>query len=421
MSPLQIMAVILCVLLTALDGFDVLSISFAAPGIAKEWGIDRGALGLVLSMELIGMSAGSVLLGNVADRIGRRPTIILCLVMMGAGMFAVPFAPGIAVLSALRFFTGIGIGGMLASTNAMAAEYANAKFKSLAVTFMAAGYPLGIIAAGPIASQLLAHFDWRSVFFLGAAITCLFIPAVLLLPESIEFLNQRRPVNALARINKTLVRMKHGAIDALADPSPGAAKAGFATLFSPAFALTTIVLTLSYFAHILTFYFTLKWIPKIVVDMGYEASQAGGVLVWANVGGALGAFLLGLLSQRFKVRTLVIVALVGGFATVTAFGRINTDLHDLALAAAAAGFFTNAGVVGIYALIAHAFPAAVRGSGTGLVIGVGRGGAALGPIIGGYLFQFGFGLPAVAAAMACGSLIAVAFLLFLPSPRASNP
>lgn len=418
MSALQITAVTMCVLLTALDGFDVLSISFAAPGIAEEWGIDRGALGLVLSMELLGMAVGSILLGGLADRVGRRPTILVCLVIMSAGMLAVPYAPGITELSAFRFGTGLGIGGMLAATNAMTAEYANDKYKSLAVMFMAAGYPMGVIAAGSVASQLLTHFDWRSVFFLGAGITATFIPLVLLLlPESIGYLNQRRPPNALQRINKTLARMKHGVIEALAEPAVGGPRTGFAALFGPNLALTTIVLTLAYFAHIMTFYFTLKWIPKIVVDMGYEPSQAGGVLVWANVGGALGAVLLGLLSQRFNVRALVIMALVGGFGTVALFGQGQADLSELALVAGAAGFFTNAAIVGLYALFALAYPTAVRATGTGFVIGVGRGGAALGPIIGGYLFQFGFGLPIVALGMAAGSLFALVVLLFLPSQR----
>lgn len=417
MSALQITAAIMCVLLTALDGFDVLSISFAAPGIAAEWGIDRGALGVVLSMELIGMAVGSIVFGGLADRLGRRPTILLCLVVMTAGMLAVPFAPGLVELSAFRFGTGLGIGGMLASTNAMAAEYANTKYKSLAVMFMAAGYPLGVIAAGSVASQLLAHYDWRSVFFLGASITGAFVPLVLLLlPESIDYLNQRRPPNALQRINRTLSRMKHGVIDALAAPAE-ARKAGFSALFGPSLALTTIILTLAYFAHIMTFYFILKWIPKIVVDMGNAPSEAGGVLVWANVGGALGAILLGLLSQRFNVRALVIAALLGGFGLVWLFGQGQSDLSELALVAAAAGFFTNAAIVGLYALFALAYPTELRASGTGFVIGVGRGGAALGPIVGGYLFEFGYGLDVVALAMACGSLIAVAALLFLRSPR----
>ncbi len=155
MRALQIAIVALCLALNALDGFDVLAISFASPGIAAEWGIDRAALGLVLSMELIGMAVGSVLLGNLADSIGRRPTILGCLVVMAVGMGAATQSWNVLSLSVVRLVTGLGIGGMLACTNAMVAELANARARSLAVAIMAAGYPVGAILGGSVASQLL--------------------------------------------------------------------------------------------------------------------------------------------------------------------------------------------------------------------------------------------------------------------------
>lgn len=420
MGAMQITAVTICVLLNALDGFDVLSISFAAPGIAEEWSISRGALGIVLSMELIGMAIGSILLGRLADLIGRRPTIQLCLVVMLVGMFLVPFADGLATLSAYRLFTGLGIGGMLASTNAMVAEYANARWRSLAVTVMAAGYPLGAIVGGSISSVLLVQFDWRSVFFFGGAVTALFLPVVtFLLPESIEYLDRCRPRGALERINSTLRRMGHATVEALGEIVEAKKGKGFRQLFGPALLRITLLLTLAYFAHIMTFYFILKWIPKIVVDLGYAPSLAGGVLVAANIGGMAGSLLLGLLSVRFNTRWLVIAALVLAFGTVTWFGQGQATLGQLALVSAIAGFCTNSAVVGLYALFAESFPTEVRAGGTGFVIGVGRGGAALGPIVAGFLFESGFGLPSVAAVMASGSLVALAALLLLGRRRAA--
>ena len=151
MGRLQIAAIILCILLNALDGFDVLAISFASPGIAKEWGVDRAALGLVLSMELIGMAVGSVLLGNVADRIGRRPTIIFCLIVMALGMGAATQAWDVISLSIIRLATGLGIGGMLACTNAMVAELANARARSLAPNSLTQATFSGAFATVPSA------------------------------------------------------------------------------------------------------------------------------------------------------------------------------------------------------------------------------------------------------------------------------
>ncbi|MBW8770976.1 MAG: MFS transporter, partial [Gemmatimonadetes bacterium] len=178
MGTAQLVAVAICVLLTALDGFDVLSISFASPGIAAEWHINRAVLGGVLSMELIGMSAGSVFVGSLADRIGRRPVTLLCLVIMAIGMWLATTATDVTTLSAYRLFTGLGIGGMLASSNAIVAEFANSKRRNLAVSLMACGYPLGAIVGGSIASRLLVGGTWRSVFGFGAIVSAAFIPIV---------------------------------------------------------------------------------------------------------------------------------------------------------------------------------------------------------------------------------------------------
>jgi benzoate transport len=414
MGTLQIAAIALCIGLTALDGFDVLSISFASPGIAAEWGVDRGTLGVILSAELIGMALGSAVIGGIADKIGRRPTILGCLVVMIGGMILAATAGAVTPLLVYRFCTGLGIGGMLASVNAMTAEYSNAKRRNLAVTLMAAGYPAGVIFGGTIASMLLRSYDWPSVFVFGAILTACFLPLVwYFMPESIEFLQHKRPPGALERINRTLGRMGHAAVDALPVEPDDKPKHSVMRLFSPGMAKMTVLLTLAYFAHIMTFYFYIKWIPKLVVDMGFHPSSAGGVLVWSNVGGILGAILLGLLTQKFGVRGLVIITMVFATVFVAAFGHTPADLSSLSLVAAAAGFFTNAGIVGLYAMFAQSFPTELRASGTGFVIGVGRGGAALAPIIAGYLFVAGMGLPAVSLIMGCGSLLAIVMLLLL--------
>ncbi|MBN8816798.1 MAG: MFS transporter [Sphingomonas sp.] len=414
MSALQWRVVAVMVGLNALDGFDVLSISFASPGIAKSWGIDRAALGLVLSMELIGMAVGSLLLGRIADRIGRRATILSCLLVMTAGMLGAATAHNVQILSGWRFFTGLGIGGMLASTNAAVAEAANARRRALCVILMAAGYPLGTIIGGSIAAVLLHYHGWQSVFVFGAIASASFIPVVLLAaPESIAFLVHKRPPDALDRINRLLARMGHAPVDALPDAPDTRRNAPLADLFSPMLARRTIMLTLAYLTHIMTFYFILKWIPKIVVDMGYAPSAAAGVLVWCSTGGAAGALLLGLLTARVRVLPLTLVAMAASVALVILFGRGGSDLASLSMVAAAAGFATNAGVVGLYALVARAFPTGLRATATGFVIGIGRGGSALAPALAGLLFAAGQALPMVAVLMSLGSAIAVLALLAL--------
>jgi benzoate transport len=414
MSLAQWLAVLVTVGLNALDGFDVLSISFASPSIAREWGIDKATLGWVLSMELLGMAVGSVLLGGVADKVGRRPTILGCLLAMAIGMFGAAHSSGIPELLAWRLMTGVGIGGMLASINAAAAEFSNRRWRSFAMSLMVIGYPLGGVLGGIIVQRLLTTGTWHDVFFFGAMVTAAFVPLVwFLLPESVAYLAHSRAPGALQKINRILARLGHAGASALSAEPQGAAQRSVIDIFRPGLVATTVLITFAYFAHITSFYFVLKWVPKIVVDLGFAPKAAAGVLTWVNVGGATGGALFGLITTRISVKRLTIVSLIAASMMIVWFGQGARSLAALTGKAAIAGLFTNAAVAGLYLLFAKVFPTHVRATGTGFAIGVGRGGAALAPIIAGYLFQAGFGLATVAAIMGSGSLMAAAALFKL--------
>ena len=416
MSALQIIAVAVTIGLNALDGFDVLSISFASPGIMKEWGIDRGALGVVLSMELVGMALGSIFLGGVADMIGRRRTILGCLVLMAIGMFMASTVTTLVELSVWRVLTGLGIGGMLAAINAAAAEFSNTRNRHLCISVMAIGYPIGAVLGGLVVARLLKTQDWRSVFHFGAAITAAFIPLVyVFIPESVHWLTRKQPAGALEKINRTLKRMGHAAIEALPVISAEVRKRSVSDIFKPGLLAVTVLVTLAYFFHITTFYFIIKWVPTIVVqDFGFDPSTAAKVLVWVNVGGATGGAVLGLLALRYGIKPLTIIVMILSTVMITVFGQSTaTDLARVSLICALAGFCTNAAIVGMYAIFAQAFPTHVRASGTGFAVGVGRGGSVLSPVVAGFLFQAGYTLPLVAILMSVGSLVAAGLLMML--------
>jgi cyanate permease len=194
-------------------------------------------------------------------------------------------------------------------------------------------------------------------------------------------------------------------------PKPNvASRTGLEQLFDARLAPITALLTLTWFMHVATFYFLMKWIPKLVVDMGYAAHSAADVLVWANVGGVVGTITVSLLTQRYKLQKLVIAAMACGAIAVAVFGQGLTSLAALSTVAAIAGLFTTGATAGLYGILAQSFPTSLRAGGTGLVIGFGRGGAAFGPIMAGLLFSAGWSLSWVALIMACGSLIAAAGL-----------
>ena len=392
MSAAQWIAVVLMIALNALDGFDVLSSAFAAPGIAKEWGIARDALGVVLAMELVGMGVGSILLGGAADRFGRRPTMLGCLAVMASGMWLATTAQNPQMLGLWRFITGLGIGGMLAAINAVTAELSSAKGRSLAMSLMVIGYPLGATIGGTIAAMLLKSGDWRVVFEFGAIATVVFIPLIwFFVPETPAYLLARRPDGALVRINASMAKLRLPGIESLPPVEEREGKASLLDILKPGLIGTTMILTVGYSLHAITFYYILKWSPKIVADFGFAPPEAASVLVWANIGGATGGGLFGFLMHRFGIKWPTIAMLLLGAAAVVVFGLggAETTLSGWKFAVFCTGFATNAAIVGFYSAFAHGFPAHVRATGTGFAIGAGRIGAAGSPILAGTLFTAG--------------------------------
>jgi MFS family permease len=435
MTMMQIVIIAVTVCLNALDGFDVLSISFASPGIRAEWGLGPQALGFVLSAELIGMALGSIFLGGLADKIGRRPTVLGCLVVMAVGMymatasgfivggFVAPLFsvfvgaevdPRLADLALWRIVTGLGIGGMLAAINAVAAEFSNSKRRDISVAIMSIGYPVGAAAGGFITSAGLELANWRTVFLFGASVTLTMIPIVFFfMPESVHWLARKQPKNALERINRTLKKIGHAPVAALPVVEAAVRKRSVEDIFRGSLLPITVIVTIAYFFHITTFYFIVKYVPTLVVDMGFAPSSAGQVLSWLNIGGATGGTVVGLLAMRYNVKAITISVMVVSTVMVTLFGRAPADLVTLIAICMASGFFTNGAITGMYALFAKAFPTHVRAFGTGFAVGVGRGGSVLAPNLAGALFAAQLGRPEVSMIMALGSLVAAGVLTML--------
>lgn len=414
MSRLQYIIIAITVGLNGLDGFDVMAISFAGPGIVEQWGLSNSGLGFVLAMELVGMAVGSVLLGGMSDKIGRRPTIMGCLLAMTLGMFMVTVTSSLVELSIWRIITGLGIGGMLASLNAVAAEFSNGERRGTMIAAMSIGYPVGGVVGGAAVSYLLQFYDWHVVFYFGTAVSALFIPIVyFVVPESVHWLTRKQPVGALERINHTLGRLGHQVIDVLPVVQDSDRKKSTSELFTPRMVKITILVTAAYFCHVITLYYILKWVPNLVVQMGFASSSAAGVLTMASVGGALGCVFFGVMALKFDLKKLTIFTFIMAWLCTGLFGQSPEDLAVLAALVALAGFFTNAGIVGMYSILAVVFPTHARASGTGFAVGIGRGGSVLSPIIAGFLLDAGIGIGTLSIIMGIGSVIAAVILLSL--------
>jgi MFS family permease len=160
-------------------------------------------------------------------------------------------------------------------------------------------------------------------------------------------------------------------------------------------------------------------VPKVVVNLGFTSADGANMMMYANIGGMLGGILFGLLTLRLSVKGLTVGTLVLSAVFITILGT-TTELTYFALFAGLSGFFGNAGIIGMYALFPSAFPTHVRASGTGFVLGVGRGGAYLSPIIVGYMFDQGLSLPMVTIIISMGAIVGAGVLLFLKLDKNAN-
>ena len=194
MTGLQYATLAVCFLMNMLDGMDVMVISYTAPSIAKEWAVSPEALGLVFSMGLLGMAIGAMFLAPRADVIGRRSMILICAALMGLSIFLTQYAQNKEHLVIFRIISGLGIGGMLASTATLGAEYAPSRTKDFWVSLVMSGYPIGAVLSGLVAANIIPTSGWRMMFQIAGISTAVALPVIyLFLSESLDFLFKSRP------------------------------------------------------------------------------------------------------------------------------------------------------------------------------------------------------------------------------------
>ncbi|WP_109514538.1 MFS transporter [Pseudomonas ovata] len=409
--------VALCFLINMLDGFDVLVMAFTAASVSAEWSLSGTRLGYLLSAGLVGMAIGSLFIAPWADRFGRRPLILLCVGVAGAGMVASSQAGSPLVLGAWRLLTGLGIGGILASSYVIAGEYANKRWRGLAISLQSTAYALGATLGGLIATQMIPALGWRSVFLCGGLVTLATLPVLWLwLPESLAFLLSRQPTGALARANRLLRAVKLAGIEYLPTITHSASpslRTTFARLFSAPLLRSTLLIWAAFFLVMFGFYFVMSWTPRLLVAAGLSNQQGitGGVLL--NVGGIFGTALVGLLAARFRLSRVLMVYLLINAVLVAGFVRFTDNLAVTFALVVLIGIFVNGCVAGLYALTPTIYAAGQRVTGLGWGIGIGRAGAIASPLVAGQLIDahwqpadlYGlFGLAFVLAALIVGLL-----------------
>ncbi len=414
-SRYQWAAIGVTVMLCALDGFDVLAVTYAAPGFLQEWGLSNAELGLALSMGLVGMALGSFFLAPLADVIGRRNMIFACLLVMAAGMTATAFCGSLATLAGWRLVTGLGIGAMISIIVPLAAEYSNARRRDFAVGLMAVGYPIGGTFGGLAAAQLLVAYDWRAIFIFGGVIAVVILPLVIRwMPEPVGYLIDNPKPDTLEKVNRFLTRCGHAPVNALPPPSPRSGAVPITEILGAGNRGRTLHITALYSLAFTTIYFFLTWSPKLVTDLGFSAATSTLVAVTRDMVGIFGGLLLGWAAHYLGLKRLVVPVVAGMGLALILFGRLPADIVQLRGAAALAGLCLYGSAVGLYAVLARSFDTHVRATGTGFVIGMGRIASAIAPLLGGYLFSIGWDRAEVTSALGMGAIVAALLLVLFP-------
>ena len=316
-SAQQLLVVGLCLIFNMLDGFDLTMMALVAGDVAAELGLSDDRLGWIHSFALMGMMAGAMFLAPVSDVIGRRKIIILSIVLVGISIILTANATSMGQLLALRLMSGIGAGAMLASQAALASEYSPEKYRALSVVSVTAGYPLGAMLTSVVAGEIMADYGWRGMFWLGGGVTLVMvIIAWFLIPESLKYLIERQPEGALERINAILSKLKKGTLDALPDlqretkTEQGGVAVAFSQLFSPIHRKTTLTLWTAFLLSFTALYFVISWLPKLMVDSGFDVTVSRQAFFYLNLGGVIGTFVLGLMSTRWKLTNIIAVSLI---------------------------------------------------------------------------------------------------------------
>lgn len=405
---LHIRLLILCAAVLFADGFDTQAIGYVAPELTRNWHIARGALGPVFSSGLFGLMIGALLLGPIADRIGRKRIIVWSTVAFGVGSVATILAHDLHSLTVIRFLTGLGLGGAMPNTVALMAEFSPRRRRATLVMVMFCGFSVGAAVGGFLSAALIPHFGWKSVFVIGGVAPLLLAPILArALPESIRFLAadgaQNERVARLMKLLAPTARLPANARFIVSEQ--GHARMPVAQLFAAGGTATTLLIWVVFFMSLLDLYLLSNWLPTLLNELGASISVSAAIGALLQVGGFVGALTLGSLIDRFSFRALAVTYLLASFAIVA----IGFSGHSIALAAAAiacAGFCIVGGQTASNALAATYYPTRVRSTGVGWALGIGRIGSIIGPLAGGAILARNAGVETLFMSAAIPALLA---------------
>jgi AAHS family 4-hydroxybenzoate transporter-like MFS transporter len=409
----QWMILVLCFITVAMDGFDTAIIGFIASDLVQEWGVQKSALGPVMSAALVGLAVGALTAGPMADRIGRKKVLILSIVVFGGFSLLTAAATSLNQLTLLRFLTGLGLGAAMPNAATLMSEYAPERRRSLLVNLMFVGFPIGSSLGGFISAWLIPQYGWQSVLILGGVMPLILaVVLIFLLPESVRYLvAKNKSQQQVATILRRIAPIAADTRFVLHETGGVPDKSALGVIFSPRYALGTVMLCLTYFMGLLIFYLLTSWLPLLIRETGASMSQASIITALFPLGGGIGVLILGALMDKFNPNKVVAVGwlLTGVFVCLVGFST--SSLVLMGVMVFIAGSIMNGAQSSMPALAAGFYPTQGRATGVAWMLGIGRFGGILGAFSGVFLMQAQLSFETIFMLLAIPALLSATALM----------
>ena len=407
----QWLLVALCFLVVVADGMDVAIMGFVTPPILQEWNISRPAFGLVISAAPFGLVLGALVAGPWSDRFGRKAVLTLSVLLFAVFTLMAAYASGPTQMAVLRLLAGMGMGAAMPNASTLLSEYAPRRRRALMITVMFTGFNLGSAVIGFAAAALIPAFGWRSVLILGGAVPLALVPLLLLfLPESARLMALRgaEPSRIAATLGRVTGARFSGEERFVSSEPELPTKKPIGLLFSHGYGVITISLWVTYFMGLLVIYLLTGWLPTMIKDAGLDISTAANVTAMFQIGGTIGAIIVGWAMDRARPGLVIGAAYLAGGACILALSQLGALFSGLAALVFAAGFCMSGAQTGLNAYAPGLYPTMARATGVSWMLGMGRFGSILGSAIGGALLGLGWGFTSILGTLAVPALCAAA-------------
>ncbi|MBV8095971.1 MAG: MFS transporter [Acetobacteraceae bacterium] len=405
-GALQIRVAALCTLIQICDAYDVNAIAVTVPSLTHAWNLPGPAFTQAFVWSSIGILVGALSAGPIGDRLGRRPLLLLSVAIYGLASLLTGFAGSLPMLSFMRFFTGLGIGGAFPGAATLTGDYAPQRRRATMIMISFTGAPLGGFLCGQAAGLLLPRFGWPSVFTLGGIVPLAMLPVLWAwLPESPRFLVAKTNLSArqaalLDQLGIASVQSGAGQVD-IARGNP------IRMLFSEGYALQTVILWVIFFCSLLNLFLFAYWLPEVLHLGGMTPPQAARASSFRELGAVCAVLYLGVLIDRFGAERALALHYAAGIVFIASIALLAMPYLILVGAIFFAGMTIVGSQTGANGACGKLYPARMRASGLGWALGIGRLGGIAGPALGGYLLSLGLHPPQIFLS-ACGFMLVAA-------------